>query len=134
MNGVAAVRQLLANDAAVLALVPATRIMAGILPQGTVLPAIAITPVSSTDLQFVPANAHRFTTDRVQVTVMAADYPSLQAILLAVKRAGDAKAPTVSGISNVIVRTDGQGPFFMNEAASIHMQSQDFRVSYTQDA
>lgn len=134
MNGVAAVLQLLAADVAVTALVPATRIMAGVLPQETILPAIAITPVSSVDMQFIPADAERFTTDRVQVTVMAANYPSLQAILRAAKRAGDAKTPTVSGISNVIVRTDGQGPFFMNEAASIHLQTQDFRVSYTANA
>lgn len=134
MNGVAAVRQLLVADSAVLALVPAARIAAGVLPQGTALPAIAITPVSSVDTQFIPDTASRFTTDRVQVTIMASTYPSLIAVLKAAKKAGDAKRPDVSGIDNVVVRTDGQGPWFMDEAASIHLITQDFRVSYSQDA
>ena len=133
MNGVAAVRQLLVADATLIALVPATRIMSGVNPLGTALPAIAITPVSGVDLQTHDEPGQRFTTDRVQVTVMASTYPSLQEVLAAVKRAGDAKAPTVTGISNVVCRTDGQGPWFMDEGASIHLQSQDFKVSYTAD-
>lgn len=130
MNGVAAVWQLLTGDAPLLALVPASRIMAGVLPQGSALPAIAITPVSSVDMQTHDEPGERFVTDRVQVTVMAATFPSLQAVLRAVKRAGDAKRPSVPGIDGAVCRTDGQGPWFMDEAASIHMMTQDFRVSY----
>lgn len=131
MNGVAAVRGLLVSDVDLIGLVPPARIMAGVLPQGSALPSIAITPVSSVDMQTHDEPGQRFTTDRVQVTVMAATFPSLQAVLRAVKRAGDARRPIVSGLSGVVCRTDGQGPWFMDEAASIHIQSQDFRVSYT---
>lgn len=134
MNGTATLIQLLKADAGVLALVPAARIMAGVHPQGTTLPAIAVAPVSGVDLQFHDDAPSRFVTDRIQVTVLAASYPSLQAVRAAVKSAGDAKRPTVTGIANVVVRTDGQGPWFMDEAASIHLQTQDFKVSYTQDA
>lgn len=134
MNGVAAVRSLLVNASGVTALVPAARIVAGTLPLDTVLPAISIADVSGVDLQFTDDSAQRFTTDRVQVTVAAANYPSLVAVLAEAKSACDAKRPTISGLSNVSVRTDGQGPYFTDEAASLHMKSQDFRVSYTQDA
>lgn len=131
MNGTAAIIQLLHADAAVLALVPAARVMAGVLPLGTALPAVAVAPVSGIDLQSVDDNSERFVTDRVQVTVMAATFPEVEALISAIKSAGDAKRPTVSGISNVVVRTDGQGPWFMNEGASIHLRTQDFKVSYT---
>ncbi|EPR09872.1 hypothetical protein M527_07020 [Sphingobium indicum IP26] len=130
----AAVLQLLTTDDAVLALVAVDNIMAGVLPQGTQLPGIGVAPVSSVDLQFIPDEARRFTSDRVQATVMARTFPELQAILKAVKSAGDGKRPIVAGIDGVSVRTDGQGPWFMDEAAAIHIQPQDFRVTYTQDA
>lgn len=131
MNGVAAVYKLLVNDAALTAIVPAARIQAGALPLETALPAITISDVSGVDLQFADEPGDRFVTDRVQVTVLASDYPALASTLLAAKDACDAKSPTVTGLSNVVVRTDGQGPYFTNEAASIHMKSQDLRVSYT---
>ena len=134
MNGVAAVVQLLKADTGVTALVPSPRIMAGVLPLGSALPSIAVTPVSGTDMQTHDEPGQRFVTDRVQVTVLAASYPELEAVMSVVKRAGDAKRPDVSGIFNVVVRTDGQGPWFMNEAASIHLRTQDFKVSYSADA
>lgn len=134
MNGVAAVRQLLVADSELLALVPASRIVTGALPLTTVLPSISLSDVSSVDMQLPGPETHRFTTDRVQVTVAASTYVSAIQIIAAAKTAADAKFPTVSGLENVVVRTDGQGPYFTDEAASIHMKSQDFRVSYTQPA
>lgn len=132
MIGVAAVYQLLAADSAVTALVPEERIVTGILPQGVDLEAISITDVSGVDFETIAPGDNRFTTDRVQVTVLARNYEKLFAVIKAVKSACDAKTPTVDGIDRVVVRTDGQGPYFTNEAASIHMKSQDFRVSYNQ--
>lgn len=134
MNGVVAIVQLMKADAAVIALVPEARIMAGVLPLGSALPSIAVAPVSGMDMQTHDDPGLRFVTDRVQVTVQAATYPEMEAVLHAVKAAGDAVRPTVAGISNVVVRTADQGPWFMNEAASIHIRTQDFKVSYTAGA
>lgn len=134
MNGEAAVLQLLMTDADLLALVPIERMMAGVLPQGIALPAVAVAAVSSVDVQFIPDEAKRITSDRIQATIMAEDYPTMKAVLKAVKSAGDAKRPAVEGIEAVSVRTDGQGAWLMIESASIHIQTQDFRVHYTQDA
>jgi Protein of unknown function (DUF3168) len=134
MNGTAALIQLLLADAGVLALVPAARIVVGVHPQGTALPAIALAPVSGNDLQFDDPHPSRFVTERIQATVLAKTWPELAAVLAAVKSAGDAQAPVVTGISNVVVRTDGQGPWFIDDQAAIHLQSQDFRVSYSKAA
>ena len=130
MNGVAVIRQLLTAYDPLTALVPVERISAGILPQGIELPAVSIMSVSATDRNIPNPGARRQVAERVQVTVMSADYPALKAVMAQVKKAGADKMPAVAGISNVTVHTDGMGPDFMNEAASIYMQPLDFRVTY----
>lgn len=134
MNGVAAIYQLLVGDGEVTDLIPEERIITGNLPQDVGLDAISISDVSSVDFETISPAEQRFTTDRVQVTVLASNYENLVAALKAVKSAGDAKTPVIDGIENVVVRTAGQGPYFTNDAGSIHMRSQDFRVSFNQPA
>ena len=132
MNGVAAIRSVLVANATLTALVPATRISSGVLPQGTALPAISITSVSSVDRNIPNPGSYRHVMERVQVTVLASTYPTQKSIMLAVKKAAADKMPTVTGISNVTVHTDSQGPDFMNDEASIYLGSQDFRVTFNE--
>lgn len=133
MNGVAALRSVLIADVGLTALVPAERIVAGVIPQGTALPAVSITSVSSVDRNLPSPGAKRHVTERVQATVLAANYSAQKAILAAVKAAAaDQINPTVSGLSNVTIHTDSQGPDFMNEDASIYLGSTDFRVTFTE--
>ncbi|MCK0531771.1 hypothetical protein [Sphingobium agri] len=132
MNGVMVMRKLFVAHAGLIALVPADRIAAGILPQGISLPAISLMSVSTADRNIPNPGTRRQVVERVQATVMAADYPSLKAVMAQVKKAGADQMPTVTGIENVTVHTDGMGPDFMNEAASIYMQPLDFRVTYSE--
>lgn len=132
MNGVAVIRQLLVAHSGLTALVPASRIAAGYLPQGTTLPAISVTAISSVDRNLPNPGTVRHVSDRVQVTVLAANYPSQKAIMAQVKKAGANKYPTVTGLSAVTVHTSGQGPDFMDDAASIYMGTQDFRVTFSE--
>lgn len=133
MNGVVALRTVLIADAALTALVPATRIAAGVMPQGTALPAISLTSVSAVDRNLPSPGAYRHVSERVQATVLAADYPSQKTILAAVRKAAADKInPTVSGISRVTIHTENGGPDFMDEAASIYMGSIDFRVTFSE--
>ena len=53
MSGVIAIRSLLANNAAVLVVVPASKIMAGVIPIDTVLPAIGISHISTVERKTV---------------------------------------------------------------------------------
>lgn len=132
MDGVAVIRQLLANNAALTALVPSARIAAGVLPQGTALPAISITLVSAVDRNIPAPGATRSVTARVQVTVIASTYPSQRQILAAVKKAAADTMPAVTGITAVVVHSDATGPDFMDEKATLYMGSQDFRISYNE--
>jgi len=131
-DGVAAVRQLLVAHAPLTALVPAARIQAGVLPIGTTLPAISIMSVSKVDRNIPNPGTYRHVVERVQVTVMASTYVSQKAVLAAVRKAAADKFPTVSGIIRVTVHTESTGPDFMDAEASIHMGSQDFRVTFSE--
>ena len=133
MDGVAAVRFVLVADTALVALVPTDRIVAGPLPLGMGVPAISLHRVSGSDLNLARPAAKRFVTEHVQVTVLAADYPSQKAILRAVRHAAaDQLYPAVPGISGVTIHTEGAGPDFMNAAATLWQGSQDFAVKFSE--
>ena len=132
MNGVIAVRSLLVADTGVTALVPNARIAAGMLPQGTDLPAISLMSVSSVDRNVPAPGAKRRVTERVQVTVLARTYPEVKAILAAVRNAAADQMPAIDGLTDVTVHTDSAGPDFLDEETGIHMQTHDFRVSFNE--
>ena len=132
MNGVIAVRTLLVTDTGMTALVPEARIAAGMLPQGTNLPAISLMSVSSADRNILAPSLKRRVTERVQVTVLAATYRQVKAILAAVRKAAADQMPTIDGLFDVTVHTDTAGPDFLDEETGIHMQSQDLRVSFNE--
>ena len=132
MNGVIAVRALLVTDTGMTALVPEARIAAGMLPQGTDLPAISLMSVSSVDRNIPAPGPTRRVTERVQMTLLAASYPQVKAILAAVRKAAADQRPTIDGLDDVTVHTDTVGPDFLDEETGIHMQSQDLRVSFNE--
>lgn len=132
MSAIKVIRALLAADAAVLALVPATRIVAGVLPQGTALPALAITEVSRTDRNILHPGSTARSTARVQVTAIAASYATQKTLLQAVRHACRDKIGTVAGVPGVAVLLDGTGPDFNDSDTAFFMQTQDFMVGYTE--
>ena len=132
MNGVIAVRSLLVADTGVTGPVPIARIAAGMLPQGMDLPAISLMSVSSVDLYIPSPGTTRRVTERVQVTVLARTYPEVKAIIAAVRQAAADQMPTIDGLFDVTVHTDSAGPDFLDEETGIHMQTQDFRVSFNE--
>ncbi|WP_374526738.1 DUF3168 domain-containing protein [Novosphingobium sp.] len=132
MNGVIAVRTLLVTDVGLTALVPAAQIVASTLPQGTSLPAIALMGVSSVDRNIPAPGPKRRVTERVQVTVLAASYPAAKTIIRAVRAAAADRMPAIDGLTDVTVHTESAGPDFLDEATGIHMQTQDFRVSFNE--
>ncbi|NBW77205.1 MAG: DUF3168 domain-containing protein [Sphingomonadaceae bacterium] len=132
MNGVIAVRSLLVADTGVTSLVPVARIAAGMLAQGTDLPAISLISVSSVDRNVPAPGAKRRVTERVQVTVLARTYPEVKAIIAAVRQAAADQMPNIDGLFDVTVHTDSAGPDFLDEETGIHMQTQDFRVSFNE--
>jgi len=132
MNGVIAVRSLLVADTGLTSLVPVARIAAGMLPQGTDLPAISLMSVSGVDRNIPAPGPKRRVTERVQVTVLARTYPDTKSIIAAVRAAAADQMPAIDGLFDVTVHTDSAGPDFLDEETGIHMQTHDFRVSFNE--
>lgn len=132
MSGaVIAVRYLLANDAALLAEMPAVRIKAGVLPEGIVLPAIAVEHVSTVERMTVSMEFTKvFSVSRVQVTVFARTYSQCKSILDLVRRALPHTRGTVGGVELDSVLPEATNPDLFDTDSQIHMQSRDYMVSF----
>lgn len=130
MSGVAIIRYKLANNAGLTAVVPATRIQAGVLPQATTLPAISVTLVSGmTGLQVSKTSGLR--TDRVQITVDAASYPQVRQILALCRAALPYTRGTVNSIACDSVLPDIEGPDGFDDLLKTYFQSQDYIVTWS---
>jgi len=133
MSGIVALRTVLIADAELLALVPATRIAAGIMPLNTAAPFIQITSISVIDMATLTPGLTRFVTERVQASVVAKSDDSMRAVFAAMKNAGaDQLYPTVAGISGVTIHTGGAGPDIVNEEAKLYQKNMDFFIRYTE--
>jgi len=140
MSGVAVIRYLLANAAAITNVVPATRIMAGDLPLNTVMPAIAVTEVSSVPLNTIRTNeSPKLHTERVQVSVLfkgpqgtpaGTGLPGVKALLKLVLAACPSQRGTINGVSVDSIVPDIEGPDLSDDATALYSQSRDFIVKY----
>ena len=139
MSGVAVLRYLLANNAAVIAVVPAARIMAGSLPINTVLPAIELAQISSV----VAFRSIRLTeqarthTDRVQVTALFKDtdaggtgYPGVKALLKKMFWACPNQYAVVNGVLCQSIIPDLEQVGAADEGTDLISGSRDFMVTY----
>lgn len=132
MSAVKVIRNLLANHSSLTAVVPATRIMAGVLPQSTALPAIGITHISTTRRHTVAGGSNEYCSSRVQVTVMAANYPSKQSILELIRASLPRSRGLVNGVNVDSIILEMEGPDFSDSEVKIFMQSNDFIVNFTE--
>jgi hypothetical protein len=131
MSGVAVIRYLLANNAGLTAVVPATRIMAGTLPINTSAPAISVTQISANQRNNTGmASASYIVRERVQVTVVAATYPQSETILSLVHTALPNTRGTINGVSCQAILPDIEGPDFEDEERSLKFRSRDFIVTF----
>lgn len=131
MSAVAILRALLVAHAPVTAQVPAARIYAGAAPQGAVLPAISLTEISSNEESTV--NRERPKTlvrSRVQVTILAANYPQMKALLLAAKLGAGNHTGLIGAYEVNSVRPESVNPEMPVEDDGIYEQSRDFMVTF----
>lgn len=131
MSDVKAICHLLMNNAPLIAVVPAAKIMAGLIPQGTVLPAIAVSHVSGVWRDEVSQQSG-YCRARVQVTVMASNYPQQKEIMALVRAAVPRRPGTVNGVAVDAILREPDGPDFRDDDAGIFLQAQDFMVGYNE--
>lgn len=131
MSGVAVIRYLLSQDGPVTAVVSATKIKPGDLPINTALPAISVKQISGFERLTVSMNgSKKMHTERVQVTVLAKDYPTVKSTLALVRVACANRNGSTNGIDLDSILPDTEGPDLQDDDATIFEQSQDFMVKY----
>lgn len=134
MSAVAIMRALLTTWAPLTTLIPASRIIAGTLPVGTVLPAVSIMEVGGDELGTV-ARAGPTTTNRmrVQVTAVAKSYATQKAVMAATKLGAGVHGGTVAGFRVKAVEPAGTGPDLNDlDDDGIYEQSRDFIVTFVE--
>lgn len=140
MSGVAVIRHLLANNAGVLAVVPATRIVAGEIPPNATLPAISVTQVSSVPYNLLRTNeANKMHMDRVQVTWLfkgpqgtpaGTGYPGAKALAPLILAACPSQRGTVNGVAVDSIAPEAEGPDLFDHEIALVINSRDFIVRW----
>jgi Protein of unknown function (DUF3168) len=127
------IRALLAGAPEVTEKVPADRIVAGVVKEGTALPALGITEVGDVPLGALDSQAeYSVVTQRVQVTAMCKTYPEVKALIKLVRRACNFQSGQIGGESVISIMRDTVGPD-MDDVAGNCFQSIDFKVTYNEE-
>lgn len=143
MSAVAIIRYLLANHAPLISGIPiaATKIRAGILPIGTVPPAIGITSISSVRRNTVAMSEPKtLVTERVQVSLLVHDsdhgnlddYADLTTGMRLIRQACPNQRGSINSVDVSAILPDVEGPDLEGDAAGIISRSQDFLILWTE--
>ncbi|MFT0532268.1 DUF3168 domain-containing protein [Castellaniella hirudinis] len=133
MSAVPVIRSLLAGNAILTTAVPAARVFIGAVPLEVALPAIGITTVSG-----IPQNTlgmhepQRLVRERIQVTVYAATYPSLDAVMDLVHRALPNTRGLIADLNVQSIVPSTVGPDLEIPKPQIFIRSRDYHVTYLQ--
>lgn len=130
MSGVAILRYMLANNAPLAAIVSSNKIIAGVVPLNTALPAVSIRQISGQEYQTIKRGTNQLVTERIQVTALASTYPSQKSILNLIRTALPATWGTVNGFVVDSITPDIDGPDLYNDDPVIYEQSIDFMVRF----
>jgi hypothetical protein len=132
MSDVKAIRYLLANNVSLVEVVPAAKIVAGLIPQGTVLPAIAVSHVSTTRQRMIASPGVELLTSRVQITAIATSYPQQKTILGLIKAALPRTRGTVNGVTVGSLLFELAGPDFRDDEIGSFMGSLDYIITHSE--
>ena len=129
MTAVEIVGALLRDRPEVTALVPVSRIKAGLLGDNVQLPALLLRTVSLIERQELNRIGSVHVTERVSVTVRAATYADQTAIISRVRKSIAGWPGSMPDAANISVLSAGTGPDVLGPGNSFE-QAQDFRISF----
>ena len=128
MSGVAVIRYMLVNNAALVAAVPAARILSGVLPITTTIPAISVRQISGVEMPMIKRTGTQLVTERVQVSVHASSYLSQKTIIELIRSAITSTTGTINSVTVDSITHDVDGPDLYYDDPDIFEQSIDFIV------
>lgn len=99
--------------------------------QGTALPVVVISHISTTPLGRIDAQAEfGIVTSRIQVTVSAREYSVAKKVLTACRKACNFQRGVLGGVNVISIIRDIDGPDMEPGAPGIYDQSTDFMVTF----
>jgi hypothetical protein len=131
MSDVKAIRYLLANDAALTAVVPADRI-ASDFKQGVALPLVEVSHITTVYRHSIASDGTEDCRSRVQVTVHATSRPQQKVIQKLVREALPRMRGIVNGVNVDSILKDVVGPDLRNDDIGSFIGSQDFIITYSE--
>jgi len=120
----------LKTNSSLIAQVPVAQIKCGVLPDGTPLPAIAVSTVSDNEIATLATGTSGLITERVQVTVYAAQYTQLAPILALIRTALANAHGSVNGVTCDSIMPSGRGPYIFDDVLLVHERSADYMVRW----
>ena len=129
MTGAAIVADLLRADVLVTGAVPIASIKLGRLTDDAVLPTLLVRTISVVDRQPLKRLGFVRRTDRVSVTVRAANYRDQVEVIRLVRKQLAGLTGALAGAERVAILTAGTSPD-LNGPANSFEQTQDFAVSF----
>jgi len=129
MTGAEIIGALLRAYPALTAIVPATDIKGGRLPEGAVPPLLLVRVISLIDRHPLKRQGWERSTARIAVTVRAASYAQQGQIISIVRACCAGRTGNIGGGTRVAILTAGLGPDLDGPGNSFE-QTQDFRVSF----
>lgn len=124
------IRTLLVANTAVTTLV-SDRIYPGELPQGTALPAIGLTHITTVEAPTIDASApYMLVQTRIECVALAKDYATVKTLITAMRAACNYAHGTVAGFEVASVQRSMVGADMRDSALSVFGQSIDFMVTW----
>ena len=108
-----------------------TRISAGELAQGSVLPALGISHISTVEVSTIDASApFKLVQTRIEVTVLAKDYPTVKDLIKKVRAACNYQRGVIGGFTVISIVRDTVGPDMRDSDLTVFSQTIDFKVTW----
>ena len=131
MSASKVVYALLSGAGSVTAVVPVDRIHPIYLPQGKGVPAIVYEPISAMRTGAIDAYATtHLTVERMQINLIATDYPQVLALLELVKAALQFQRGVFGGVTVHSVLHAGEGPVQYDQQLGLFSKPIDFFITH----
>jgi hypothetical protein len=132
VSGSSIVRFLLANNAGVVAAVPASRIKVGYIRQGAALPAISVKKISGDQENTLAMGASTYmVSQRIQVTLAVQHGVAVADIWALIRAALTPTGATVNGFAVLAILPDSEGPDIEDRQSITDTSSVDYMVWFT---
>ena len=129
MSGEKVIYNLLSSNATLKAVVPTSRMFAGVIPIGATYPALCYNLVSDNDTTSIGMTVMK-SLARVQVTAVATSYPAVKALLKLIEAACKNKQGTFNGVKTNYVLKSSTGADYRDDETNVFYSTIDFNIMY----